>query len=81
MILLPNYSSGIHVVSFSAFDAIVSLDGFAPQAAAMFEDDARNLAEPHAMGMRCVHVAPTPEDHGHVHHHTDDLTAFLQRLI
>ncbi len=29
-----------------------------PARAAMFEDDPRNLAVPHAMGMRTVHVAP-----------------------
>ncbi len=64
-----------------AFDAIVALDGLTPSRAAMFEDDARNLAEPHAMGMRCVHVAAEPAVHDHVHHHTDNLAAFLARLI
>ncbi|MBT25883.1 MAG: HAD family hydrolase, partial [Rhodobacteraceae bacterium] len=48
--------------------------------AAMFEDDPRNLAVPHAMGMRTVHVAPDPHPADHIHHHTDDLTAFLSRL-
>ena len=48
---------------------------------AMFEDDPRNLSAPHAMGMRTVHVAPTPEPAPHIHHHTDDLSAFLARLI
>ena len=65
----------------AAFDAIVSRDGFAPEAAAMFEDDARNLAEPHRMGMRTVHVAPEPETANHVHHHTDDLGGFLAQLV
>ena len=64
-----------------AFDAIVALDGFAPGKAAMFEDDARNLAAPHAMGMRTVHVAPAPEPAHHIHHHTDDLPRFLAALV
>lgn len=64
-----------------AFDAIVALDGFAPATAAMFEDDARNLAAPHAMGMRTVHVAPAPEPAEHIHHHTDDLPRFLAALV
>jgi putative hydrolase of the HAD superfamily len=46
----------------------------------MFEDDPRNLAAPHAMGMRTVHVAPAPHPAGHIHHHTDDLAGFLARL-
>jgi len=46
----------------------------------MFEDDPRNLAEPHAMGMRTVLVAAEPDPAPHIHHHTDDLAAFLARL-
>lgn len=65
----------------AAFDAIVALDGFSPDRAAMFEDDHRNLAEPHAMGMRTVHVAPRHEPQPHIHHHTDDLGGFLARLV
>ena len=64
-----------------AFDAIFTRDGTDPRRAAMFEDDARNLQAPHAMGMRTVHVAPTPEDHTYIHHHTDDLGEFLGRLL
>ena len=66
-----------------AFDTVFAADGLNPKRAAMFEDDARNLAVPHALGMRTVHVAPSPlpEDKaGHIHHHTDDLTGFLARL-
>ena len=63
-----------------AFEAVFATDGLSPARAAMFEDDARNLAAPHAMGMRTVHVAPAPEPAGHIHHHTDDLTGFLARL-
>ena len=63
-----------------AFEAIIARDGFNPARAAMFEDDARNLAEPRALGMRTVHVAPLPEPAPHIEHHTDDLTGFLRRL-
>ncbi|GAB4287022.1 MAG: pyrimidine 5'-nucleotidase [Roseovarius sp.] len=65
----------------AAFAAVFARDGLDAARAAMFEDDPRNLAEPHAMGMRTVHVAPAPHDAAHIHHHTDDLTAFLARLI
>ncbi len=65
----------------AAFDAIVALDGFAPDRAAMFEDDPRNLAEPHAMGMRTVHVAPVSDPADHIHHHTADLGGFLAQLV
>lgn len=64
-----------------AFDTVFAKAGIAPQSAAMFEDDPRNLAAPHAMGMRTVHVAPAPHDGDHIHHHTDDLTGFLSRLL
>ncbi|WP_306115241.1 MULTISPECIES: pyrimidine 5'-nucleotidase [unclassified Roseovarius] len=64
-----------------AFDAVFTRDGIAPQRAAMFEDEARNLKAPHAMGMRTVHVAPEAQALDHVHHHTDDLTDFLGRLL
>ncbi|WP_108858908.1 pyrimidine 5'-nucleotidase [Ruegeria sp. Alg231-54] len=64
----------------AAFEAIFAQDGIDADKAAMFEDDPRNLAAPHAMGMRTVHVAPQPHEADHIHHHTDDLTAFLARL-
>ncbi len=63
-----------------AFERVFDRDGIEPQAAAMFEDTARNLEIPHAMGMRCVLVAPDPEDGDHIHHHTDDLADFLSQL-
>ncbi len=63
-----------------AFEAIFAADGLEPARAAMFEDDSRNLEEPHAMGMRTVHVAGAPTPAPHIHHHTDDLTEFLGRL-
>jgi putative hydrolase of the HAD superfamily len=64
----------------AAFETVFARDGLTPATAAMFEDDPRNLAAPHAMGMRTVHVAPSPLSADHIHHHTDDLTAFLARL-
>ena len=63
-----------------AFETVFALDGLDPATAAMFEDDARNLAAPHAMGMRTIHIAPEPEPAPHIHHHDADLTAFLGRL-
>ncbi len=65
----------------AAFEAIIARDGFAPTMAAMFEDDARNLAEPHGLGMATVHVAPDAFPADHIHHHTNDLVAFLERLV
>ncbi|WP_397541328.1 pyrimidine 5'-nucleotidase [Roseovarius salis] len=65
----------------AAFDAVFARDGVTPRRAAMFEDDPRNLAEPHAMGMRTVHVAPRRHQADHIHHHTDDLGGFLARLL
>lgn len=65
----------------AAYDVVFGIDGFDPTKGAMFEDDARNLAEPHAMGLACVHVAPEPEVADHVHFHTDDLSAFLRKLL
>lgn len=65
----------------SAFEAVFALDGLPPQQGAMFEDDVRNLAAPHAMGMRTVHVAPEADHHDHIHHHTSDLAAFLSQLV
>ncbi len=64
----------------AAFEAVFAADRLDPARGAMFEDDPRNLAEPHAMGMRTVHVAPAPEPAAHIHHHTDDLAGFLARL-
>jgi putative hydrolase of the HAD superfamily len=63
-----------------AFDAIFTQDQLDPKTAAMFEDDPRNLAVPHDLGMRTVHVAPTRAHAPHVQFHTDDLSAFLEQL-
>ena len=64
-----------------AFDVVFALDGVVATSAAMFEDEARNLQAPHAMGMRTVHVAPEPLERAHIHHHTADLTGFLGQLL
>jgi putative hydrolase of the HAD superfamily len=64
-----------------AFETVFGRDGLDPTRAAMFEDDPRNLVAPHAMGMRTVHVAPGVQPAEHIHHHTDDLAAFLAALI
>ena len=64
----------------AAFETVFGTDGITPEAAAMFEDDPRNLAVPHEMGMRTVHVAPEPHEADHIHHHTDDLGGFLAQL-
>jgi putative hydrolase of the HAD superfamily len=65
----------------AAFETIFARDGVIPDRAAMFEDDVRNLAAPHDMGMRTVHVAPERQPARHIHHHTDDLAGFLAKLI
>ncbi|MFL4471872.1 pyrimidine 5'-nucleotidase [Tateyamaria armeniaca] len=64
-----------------AFDQVFARDGLDPSVGAMFEDEPRNLAAPHAMGMKTVHVAPDPIPQDHIHHHTDDLARFLSRLV
>jgi putative hydrolase of the HAD superfamily len=64
-----------------------------PAKAAMFEDLARNLEAPHALGMTTVLVVPEAQrevfregwelegrDAAHVDHLTDDLTGFLQSI-
>lgn len=64
----------------AAFELIFAKDGVDTKSAAMFEDDPRNLAVPHAMGMRTVHVAEDPLEQDHIHHHTADLARFLRAL-
>ncbi|MDH3263460.1 MAG: pyrimidine 5'-nucleotidase [Paracoccaceae bacterium] len=64
----------------AAFETVFAAAAVHPGRAAIFEDDARNLAAPHAMGLRTVHVAPAPAPAPHIHHHTDDLSAFVARL-
>jgi putative hydrolase of the HAD superfamily len=65
-----------------------------PRKAAMFEDPARNLAAPHALGMVTVLVVPEGQrkifredwelqgrDAPHVDHLTDDLAGFLEGIL
>jgi putative hydrolase of the HAD superfamily len=75
------------------YDKFLKLHGVDPAKAAMFEDLARNLAVPHALGMTTVLVVPegTREvfreswemegrDADHVDYVTDDLASFLARI-
>jgi putative hydrolase of the HAD superfamily len=68
--------------------------GIDPAGAAMFEDLARNLEVPHALGMTTVLVVPEGQrevfredwelagrDAAHVHHVTDDLAGFLSTVV
>lgn len=64
----------------AAFDAVFAADGLDPAKGAMFEDDPRNLAVPHELGMQTVYVAPAPLEAAHIHHHTADLSDFLSQL-
>lgn len=64
----------------AAFACVFAKDGVIPESAAMFEDDPRNLAVPHALGMRTVHVAEDPLPQDHIQYHTNDLTTFLRLL-
>jgi putative hydrolase of the HAD superfamily len=49
--------------------------------AAMFEDEARNLAYPFSLGMKTIHVAPTPAADDHITHHGPDLSGFLKQVL
>jgi putative hydrolase of the HAD superfamily len=75
------------------YERFLKLHGVEAGKAAMFEDLARNLAVPHALGMTTVLVVPehTREvfregwelegrDAPHVDHVTDDLASFLQGI-
>ena len=71
----------------------VAQTGIEPTTSAMFEDIARNLEAPHALGMTTVlvvspenrdaeHLNSTTGDtaQAHIHHITDDLAGFLEGL-
>jgi putative hydrolase of the HAD superfamily len=75
------------------YERFLAMHGVDPERTAMFEDLARNLAVPHALGMTTVLVVPegTREvfredwelegrDAPHVDHVTDDLAGFLLRI-
>ena len=63
-----------------AFDTVFAKAGLALKQAAMFEDDPRNLATPHALGLKTVLVGP-PKTAPHIDYHTENLTLFLQHLM
>jgi putative hydrolase of the HAD superfamily len=75
------------------YDRFLARHGVDPNKAAMFEDLARNLETPHALGMTTVLVVPSGtrevfreewelagRDARYVDHVTDDLVAFLEQL-
>jgi putative hydrolase of the HAD superfamily len=75
------------------YDRFLARHDVDPTRAAMFEDLARNLEAPHALGMTTVLVVPEGHrdvfreawelegrDAPHVDHLTDDLTGFLERI-
>jgi putative hydrolase of the HAD superfamily len=75
------------------YDRFLHLHGVEPARAAMFEDLARNLEVPYALGMTTVLVVPphayessrqdweqSGRDAPHVDHVTDDLTGFIDRI-
>ncbi len=76
------------------YDRFLATTGVEAKRAAMFEDLARNLVEPQALGMTTVLVVPSGtrevfsedwEMQGHDARHidflTDDLTAFLEKVL
>ena len=63
----------------NAFGRVFEAAGIAPREAVMFEDDPRNLAVPHALGMITVLVGEA-EPAAHIHHSTTDLSGFLDRI-
>ncbi|MEZ5818926.1 MAG: pyrimidine 5'-nucleotidase [Hyphomicrobiaceae bacterium] len=78
----------------TAYAAFVKAHGVPTTAAAMFEDMPHNLEEPHVLGMTTVLVHSSYYDHPiqhqikgwdeppeHIHHMTEDLTAFLEVLL
>ena len=69
-----------------AYDAVARAEGADPTRAAMFEDAARNLLEPHRRGMRTVllptdcDIASAGKEGAHIHFATNDLTGFLRSI-
>jgi putative hydrolase of the HAD superfamily len=76
------------------YDRFLARHGVDPRKAAMFEDLARNLAVPHALGMVTVLVVPEKtrevfregwelegREAPHVDHVTDDLVGFLEKIL
>jgi putative hydrolase of the HAD superfamily len=80
--------------SQKTYDRFLKQHGVDPAKAAMFEDLARNLTVPHALGMTTVLVVPDAtreifregwelegRNASHVDHVTDDLAGFLQTIV
>lgn len=76
------------------YDRFLARHGVDPRKAALFEDLARNLEVPHALGMTTVLVVPEKtrevfreawelegRDAAHVDHVTDDLVGFLETIV
>jgi len=76
------------------YDKFLRVHGVAPMHAAMFEDLARNLETPHALGMVTVLVVPEGQrevfreqwelegrDAAHVDHVTENLVVFIEGLL
>jgi putative hydrolase of the HAD superfamily len=76
------------------YDRFLAKHGVDPTKAAMFEDLARNLEAPHALGMTTVLVVPDGQrdvfretwelegrEERHVDHVTDDLAGFLRQAV
>jgi putative hydrolase of the HAD superfamily len=78
-----------------AYESFFALHGVDATRAAMFDDLEKNLLVPHQVGMTTVHVVAAEDfEHDqveswelgrstgpHVHHMTDDLAAFLERVV
>jgi len=75
------------------YDRFLARHAVDPRKAAMFEDLARNLTIPHALGMTTVLVVPEKtrevfregwelegREAPHIHHVTDDLVGFLGKI-
>jgi putative hydrolase of the HAD superfamily len=80
--------------SKKTYERFLKLHNVDPRKAAMFEDLARNLEAPHALGMVTVLVVPEAQrevfregwelegrDAAHVDYVTDDLAAFLEGIV
>jgi putative hydrolase of the HAD superfamily len=63
----------------AAFDTVFALANIEPKRGVIFEDDPRNLVEPHLMGMRTVLVGPAMNA-PYIDHQTTDLKWFLSTL-
>ena len=62
-----------------AFETVFSLANIEPKRGIIFEDDPRNLVQPHLMGMRTVLVGPAI-DAPYIDHQTTDLKSFLRDI-